>query len=357
MTMAWAATTAPPVGGDERHDMSVADPQSAVPEPSIRWYRLTPGRFVLVLLAIEGLLWLSERFGCLAWHKGYAVLTAVVSVGVMMLLMLLWFAAALLFRWRFQLGVRSLLVLVVAVAIPFSWLATEVQRAKRQYEHEERLIAVIQGYGGEVNRSSEPCWWRGENLGKYFERPVRLKFCTSSHCADCFYTSFAHWPKEELPLLAEFPQLRHVELSGSGFDDAVIRYLSQLREVERLDLNSTAFTDAGLAALETIPRLKLLNLSNTSVGIRGIGALRQQPNLEEIDLSWCPRVNDEAVAMLATFPRLKRVSLLNTATSDKAKKILTEAGIETNCPSTFFRERLTGHRSGEDEPPTDLSCF
>jgi hypothetical protein len=32
---------------------------------------------MVALLAVEGLLWLSERFGWLAWHKGYAVLAAV----------------------------------------------------------------------------------------------------------------------------------------------------------------------------------------------------------------------------------------------------------------------------------------
>src|SRR5271165_1162947 len=97
--------------------MPTTEPQSR------RWFRLTPGRFVLFLLAVEVLLWLSERFGWLGWHKGYAVVTALASVGVVMLLMLLWFALALIFRRRFQFSIRSLLVLVVAVAVPSSWLA------------------------------------------------------------------------------------------------------------------------------------------------------------------------------------------------------------------------------------------
>ena len=53
-----------------------------------RWFHLTPGRFVIGLLAVEGLLWLSDRFGWLGWHKGYAVLTGVACVGVAMLVML-----------------------------------------------------------------------------------------------------------------------------------------------------------------------------------------------------------------------------------------------------------------------------
>ena len=78
------------------------------------------------------LLWLSERFGWLGWHKGYAVLTGVAVVGVAMLLMLVWFAVALVFRRRFQFSIRSLLVLVVVVALPCSWMAVERQRAEKQ---------------------------------------------------------------------------------------------------------------------------------------------------------------------------------------------------------------------------------
>jgi hypothetical protein len=52
---------------------------NAPTHPRIRWYHVTPGRFVLALLIIEALLWLSDRLGC--WHKGYAVLTAVDLTG------------------------------------------------------------------------------------------------------------------------------------------------------------------------------------------------------------------------------------------------------------------------------------
>ncbi len=99
-------------------------------EPHTRRLRLTPGRFVLALLAVEGLLWLSDRFGWLGWHKGYAVLTCVASVGVFLLLMLGSFAASLLFRRRFQFSLRSLLALVVVVALPCSWLAVEMKKAR-----------------------------------------------------------------------------------------------------------------------------------------------------------------------------------------------------------------------------------
>lgn len=63
----------------------------------VHWFHLTPSRFVLALLAVDVLLWLSDRFGWLGWHMGYAVLTCVASVGVGMVLMLAWFGLALVF--------------------------------------------------------------------------------------------------------------------------------------------------------------------------------------------------------------------------------------------------------------------
>ena len=41
------------------------------PTPHPRWYRLTPGRLLLVLLAVEGVLWLSEGFHWMS--KGWPV--------------------------------------------------------------------------------------------------------------------------------------------------------------------------------------------------------------------------------------------------------------------------------------------
>ena len=106
----------------------------SVPKP--RWYRLTPDRFVIGLLIVECLLWLSERFQWFSFnaHKGWTVLIAVAAVGATILLMLLSLVIALVFRWRFQFSIRSLLVMVVIAALPFSWLTVEMREAREQKE-------------------------------------------------------------------------------------------------------------------------------------------------------------------------------------------------------------------------------
>ena len=118
------------------------------PVPKPRWYHLTPDRAVLGLLAVEGFLLLSEWCQWFAFnrHKGHTVLIAGAVVGVVFLLMLFWFLAALLFRLRFQFSIRSLLVLAGVVAIPFSWLATEMKGARKQRE----AVEATEKAGGSV---------------------------------------------------------------------------------------------------------------------------------------------------------------------------------------------------------------
>jgi hypothetical protein len=112
--------------------------QPATPKPKLRWFHPTPGRLLIVLLAGEGVLLLSER-----WHpKGWAVLIAVASVIATMVLLPLWFAIALLFRRRFQFSIRSLLVLTVAVAVPCSWLAVVTKRTEEQRQAVEAIRTI-----------------------------------------------------------------------------------------------------------------------------------------------------------------------------------------------------------------------
>ena len=114
---------------------------SPTTDNNLRWLHPTPARLLVILLAVEAILLLSQHW----MPKGYAVLTAIAAVGVTMLLMLLWWLFTLCFHGRFQFSLRSLLVLTVAVAIPFSWLAVEMKKAREQRE----AVVAVQGLGGQ----------------------------------------------------------------------------------------------------------------------------------------------------------------------------------------------------------------
>jgi hypothetical protein len=137
--------------------------------PKLRWYRLTPDRLILALLVVEWLPWLSERICGPVWHKGYAVLTAVATVVLGFLMMLVWFGSSLLFHWRFQFSIRSLLVLFVVVAVPCSWLSWEMKKAGEQHAAVAAIVKSggvadydygVDQAGRRISTAKEPSWLR-----------------------------------------------------------------------------------------------------------------------------------------------------------------------------------------------------
>ena len=131
----------------------MADAPERPCETRRRWFRPTPGWCVLGLLAVEGVLLLSERFEWFAFnrHKGYTVLIAVATVSAAFLLMFLWFLAALVFRWRFQFSILSLLGLAVVVALVCGRFFPEREQASLQRE----AVAAIRTLGGTVTYDYE----------------------------------------------------------------------------------------------------------------------------------------------------------------------------------------------------------
>ena len=217
--------------------MSMTEPQSAVPTPSFRWFCPTPGRFVLVLLVVEVLLWLSERFRWLPWHKGYAVLTVVAFVAAALVGMLLCFVVALVFRRRFQFSIRSLLVLVVVVAVPCSWMVVEVKKAKEQQE----AVEAIRGLGGNLyydydfDRSGTwisgaqpgtPAWLRARLGDDFFALARSVTFMSGGKITD-----------DETACLESLPDLKELWLIlQRSVSDRTLVHLKGIRKLEVLYL-------------------------------------------------------------------------------------------------------------------------
>jgi hypothetical protein len=223
-----------------------------------RWYRLTPDRLVIVLLVLECLLWLSDRLALPAWHKGYAVLTAVAMVSVALSTMLLWCLIALIFRKRFQFSIRSFLLLAIAVAVPCSWLAVEMKKASNQ----KAYVATIRGNGGEAwyldvqlqvpsispaAAATERKWLR-DLLGEDFFYDV-TSVNMDATVTDLSVTNADLKPLAQLPQLRSlfFHRLYKPKLTDDGLDH--LRSLSHLRF---LDLRGSSVTDAGVEKLQKV---------------------------------------------------------------------------------------------------------
>ena len=217
------------------------------PKPTHRWFHVTPDRLIVGLLAVEGLLYLSERLGWLA--KGWPVLIAVAAVGVAMLLMVLCFVMALMFRWRFQFSIRSLLVLAVVVALPCSWLAAEMKEAKRQKE----AVDKIEKLGGSVEYD-----WQGDviHLPRPNAQPPGPAWVRNV-VGDDFLTVVVS-----------------VDLDDTQTTDAALEVIEGLPQVLELGLSKTKVTDSGLEHIRGLHELRMLFLFRTEVTDLGVRRLR-----------------------------------------------------------------------------------
>ena len=150
------------------------------------------------------------------------MLAAVLAVGFVLFLMLAWYIVALLFRWPFQFGIRSLLLLVVAVALPFSWLAVEIQQTKRERE----AVAGIEELGGRVTYD-----WQFFSMGVPLPPPPGPAWLRSM-LGDYFFAT-----------------VRRVSLNAR-FDDAGLERLKGLRQLQELAIANSPVTDEGLKKLQ-----------------------------------------------------------------------------------------------------------
>jgi hypothetical protein len=214
------------------------------PRPTQRWFRLTTDRLLLGLLAFEGFLFLSERFHWFAFnqHKGWTVLIAVASVGVAMLLMLVWLAAGLVFRWRFQFSIRSLLVLTVAVALPCSWLSWEMKGASKQTEAVQEIYKLggSSGYDFEAKQGGNP--FAIPPGPAWLINLLEVDFFGTVVSVDVGLPSTSHAGLAHLEALA---QLQSLGIHGTGVTDAALARLAALTQLQGLDLSGTPVTDAG----------------------------------------------------------------------------------------------------------------
>jgi hypothetical protein len=251
----------------------IASP-AALPERKTRWFHLTPERLVGALLLAEIFLWLSDRCGWfgLSESKNLAVLLAIGLLGLSLLMFFLGYLSALVYRRRFQFGIRTLLLLMLAVAVPFSWLAVEIEKAKRQKE-------IVDFYNTKFEVETHD-WLSAPNglrilLGDLFFKRVYFLCTTESQFV---------FADEDLKRCCDFDGLEFAFFSRSSITDAGLENIGRLTRLKYLDLRDTTVTDAGLKYLSNLSRLENLDLNGTNVTEAGVREL--QAKLPHCKIAW-----------------------------------------------------------------------
>ncbi len=234
--------------------------------------------------------------------KGYTVLISVAGVGVVLLAMLLWFVVALVFRRRFQFGIRALLVLTVAVAMPCSWLGVEMKKASEQKEAAEAIEKVGATVTWDPKSVGPECLQ--SLLQEDLFAQVEEVFWVGRNCTDT-----------DLTRLKDLRYLRRLDISQNRITDAGLANLEGLGELQELGISYTDVTDEGLRHLKALKKLQLLGIGKTAVTDAGLEHLRDLRHLEKLWL-FRTKVNGTGFAHLKDRCELRELNLRHTEITD-----------------------------------------
>lgn len=272
----------------------------------------------IAILTCEALLFLSQQFQWFPFntHKGWTVLIAMACMGAFFTLLLLWWTAAVLFHQRFQFSIRTLLTLFVVVAVPFSWLATEIKAAKRQANVTEWMKTRHIAWHYDWQCDADGQWvfglnsppvegWLRDLLGDdFFADIVWVK-------VGCEYPSF---PSGELKHLECLTRIKLLELVGY-FTDADIEHLKGLKELKYLWLNHNCITDAGLKSIEGLTALNVLILDDNQIEGPGLEYLSGLKNLRRLSVQRMP-ITGPGVKGIAGLTQLDILDFRETQITD-----------------------------------------
>lgn len=110
-------------------------------------------------------------------------------------------------------------------------------------------------------------------------------------------------------------------LGRATLGDADAKYIAEFRELRHLDLTGCDISDRGLEALEGLVSLRELNLSSTRVSNEGLISLFNLANLESLALN-DTAITDEGMRYLEALPELRTFEVRNThLTNDGVKHL------------------------------------
>lgn len=109
-----------------------------------RWYAPTPVKFLLAVLLMQGVLFLSGHFRWFWFNeqRSFTALVAVIASTAAVLLLVSIVLVSRFFKAKAQFGLSTLLLMVLVVAMPFGWWAREVDLARRQAVLDRQLIVA-----------------------------------------------------------------------------------------------------------------------------------------------------------------------------------------------------------------------
>ena len=213
-------------------------------------------------------------------------------------------------RW-FRFSLRSMLLLVVVIAIPLAWKVNRARNQRAVVAELRKLNAQIDYYHGYehyyemeatkgVQRFVPPPGgkWLHDLLGReYFVEVIQVTVDGPQVTDDT------------LALIAKLPYVKYVSLnSATGITDIGLAHLARMHNLEGVTLFSNRITDTGVVHLTGLTQLKILWAGGwiTDSSLEHISKLE---GLERLKIDGATRITDRGLAQIAKLDNLQRLHL------------------------------------------------
>lgn len=171
-------------------------------------------------------------------------------------------------RW-FQFKLRTLLIAVPLFALPLSWIAMRMEKARSQREAVEAIAKL--GGGVRYDYHDGPC-----DPAEHPPIPsILLTLLGDDFFSDVVGVGFFHdsLGDDDLAVLGTLPHLEFIELVHVPITDRGLRHLDGLQRLQYLNLKGSPITDAGLPQLAKLTTLARLDLTETKITEEGVKKL------------------------------------------------------------------------------------
>jgi len=94
------------------------------------------------------------------------------------------------------------------------------------------------------------------------------------------------WDRDDYRALAQHPDVVVLQMANPDVTDSTLAFVADFKNLRELDLDNTQITDAGLKTLAALPELQRLRISKTRVTDAGFQeSLAKHAKLKQL---WCP---------------------------------------------------------------------
>ena len=166
-------------------------------------------------------------------------------------------------RLSFSISLRTILLIVLAIAVLLAWYVNVTQR---EYVAQQAIRRIGGGTTTwVVERQLVPKWLSkltGENL-------IQISV------SNVYFTSPEEIGDDDMKYILPFHKLWRLNLTGTKVGDCGLKYVRELEHLQELRLDYTQITDQGLQHLTSLNKLKDLYMLHTDVTDEGVERLQQ----------------------------------------------------------------------------------